>query len=157
MAEQYDAQIGAPGQQNETRTVVNPATFRSLGFSPEVATFGTKTETVGKSLVASFIESWRNERCAPEILPYETQLVHDMQECLTQSNTVLKNKFTFFQRFVALFSFVLRVDTKAGQDLRELSILRLSWLLKSYLRIRLHKIQKFHRLISSHSVCCVKY
>ncbi|KAF5737069.1 putative DNA replication complex GINS protein SLD5 [Tripterygium wilfordii] len=74
--------------------------------------------------------AWRNEKAAPEILPFQTRLVNDM-----------KDQIQWREETVDEFE-------ESGNDpltvsLYQMDLDRIQFLLRSYLRVRLQKIEKY--------------
>ena len=96
MEQKYDEVIGSASQRRATTTHVDENMLRALGFRQDLQTSIEPTEKEKPTLVKHFIESWRNEKCSPELLPFEHQLVSDMEEVIKQSKAILSQKFAMF-------------------------------------------------------------
>lgn len=93
MEQKYDEVVGSTNQRRAVQGQVDENMLQSLGIRPDLALHG-ETEIAEKpTLVTHFVESWRNERCAPEILPFERQLVNDMQQVIKSSQEIFNQKF----------------------------------------------------------------
>ncbi|KAI9253825.1 hypothetical protein BDA99DRAFT_562785 [Phascolomyces articulosus] len=94
----------------------------------------------GASIADGFLESddtikqltnaWMNERNSPELLTYKGYLVNELVEALDfQANRILETPMTTHQ-------------DKLNSMLYQNEIERIKFIIKSYLRTRLHKIEK---------------
>ena len=96
MQPKYDDVIGSASQREATTSEIDQNMLRSLGFREDM-TMGTERETVDTStLVTRFIESWRNEKCSPEILPYEHTLVSNLQDAINRSKARMEERFPLY-------------------------------------------------------------
>ncbi|KAH7820612.1 DNA replication complex GINS protein SLD5 [Monocercomonoides exilis] len=126
--EQYTDVIGPTTIKRETLSRGELSTARALGIDLESKIGVSSSISSENMVIPRFIEAWRNEKCAPDLLPYEEHLVEELQQALSD---ISKNK-------------ILKEDETGVTDL---SLLRYNWLLKSYFRIRLHKIQSHYRFL----------
>ncbi|KAI8821680.1 uncharacterized protein EV422DRAFT_427775 [Fimicolochytrium jonesii] len=81
--------------------------------------------------VRTLTQWWVNERCAPEILPYQDELVRSLLEMVEAQTSILETKTS---------------DTADGAFLNVLyqqEMERIKFVIRSYLRTRLAKIQKY--------------
>ncbi|KAG6548523.1 hypothetical protein Mapa_010011 [Marchantia paleacea] len=72
---------------------------------------------------------WQNEKCAPEILPYEATLVERVREQI--------------QLMENIEAFATEIKDDLMLSLYRMDVNRTLFLLRSYLRARLYKIEKF--------------
>ncbi|KAI9492985.1 hypothetical protein BDB00DRAFT_976304 [Zychaea mexicana] len=80
--------------------------------------------------IKQLTEAWMNERNAPELLTYKGYLVNELVEALDfQVNRILETPMTTHQ-------------DKLNSMLYQNEIERIKFIIKSYLRTRLHKIEK---------------
>ncbi|KAI9209470.1 uncharacterized protein BJ171DRAFT_620932 [Polychytrium aggregatum] len=77
-------------------------------------------------------QAWINERCAPELLPFETQVVANLTEMI-EAQTECISAFNDAERTFE--------DTFANMMLEQ-ELERIKFVIKSYLRTRLRKIQE---------------
>jgi len=79
--------------------------------------------------------AWLNEQLAPDLLPYEQEVVDALLEkTQEQQETIDENSH--------------EVDTHFMIQLFQMELERVKYMLQSYLRIRLWKIQKYHQFVS---------
>ena len=96
MQPKYDDVIGSASQRQATATEIDQNMLRSLGFRADMPTTGTRERTDQTTLVTRFIESWRNEKCSPELLPFEANLVHNLQDTIKLSKDKIAERFSTF-------------------------------------------------------------
>ncbi|KAL1923930.1 uncharacterized protein VTP21DRAFT_6965 [Calcarisporiella thermophila] len=80
--------------------------------------------------VGLLAQSWINERSAPEILPYRGVLVENLLELIDKQSELVSEMFEDPTR---------RFECVIYQTEME----RIRWLIRSYLRTRLHKIERY--------------
>jgi GINS complex subunit 4 len=110
---------------------------------PFLTTTVSDESPVVNSDYATLKRAWVNEMRSPELLPYESRVVDNIMKSI-------RSQWTFINARQAQW---------AGRDsfIRDLYIMeadRVSYILKSYLRARLFKIQKYarHYLVTSSSL-----
>jgi GINS complex subunit 4 len=84
--------------------------------------------------------AWMNEKRCPELLPYETRLVENVMKSLRSQRTLISARQA---QWSARDGYM--------RDLLTMEADRVSYVLKSYLRCRLFKIQKFARFFVMHA------
>ena len=105
--QKYDEVIGSASQRQATATEVDQNVLRRLGLQPEMTFSGDRIRTEHSNLVTRFIESWRNEKCAPELLPYEQNLVSNLQQAIRSSNERMSERFITFHTNSFFFNLLL--------------------------------------------------
>ncbi|BBM96841.1 GINS complex subunit 4 [Marchantia polymorpha subsp. ruderalis] len=83
-----------------------------------------------RSDVDLLLRVWQNEKCAPEILPYEATLVERVRE-----------QIQLMEENIEAFATEIKDDLMLS--LYRMDVNRTLFLLRSYLRARLHKIERF--------------
>ncbi|XP_071713934.1 DNA replication complex GINS protein SLD5 [Rutidosis leptorrhynchoides] len=103
--------------------------------SPEQDTGGSKGEGLysdNETLISTQLlkRSWRNEKAAPQILQFQSSLVQTSRERIEEMEQIVDE-------------LVEKGEDPISVSLHQMDMDRTSFLLRSYLRTRLHKIQKF--------------
>ncbi|CAO3592006.1 unnamed protein product [Absidia cylindrospora] len=81
--------------------------------------------------IESLTRSWMNERNAPELLPYEKHLVDTLIEMVEDQANIVMDEMTS------------SLDNKFASMVYQTELERIRYLIKSYLRTRLFKIEKY--------------
>lgn len=117
-------QLSAVGANCDVVAGGSEASRRTSG----TADFDTNVSYVLNRAVARLRKILRNEEGAPEILQYESATVHEMQRLISaQTEVVDENE---------------DVSTSLESHLQRLEIDRLNYMLRSYFRIRIKKIEE---------------
>jgi len=82
------------------------------------------------SIVKELQRIWMNEKVAPEILPFETDIIQKIRESINDQENVIEDYTRLDEQFVA--------------NLLRFEISRIKYVLRDYYRIRLFKIEKYH-------------
>ncbi|KAA6391035.1 MAG: hypothetical protein EZS28_013436 [Streblomastix strix] len=128
--------ITPPSQQNQASSEqkINMSMLRHLGFTDAHLQFQTVTEQQEPQekhdILGDLRETWLNEKCSPELLYFQGDIVKRASELLKRLSPVGQDKIQ--------------------ANILELGYARNRWLLCSYFRIRLFKIQKHFRLLRTH-------
>jgi len=96
--------------------------------------------------------AWRNERMSPEILPYQRELIQDQLEvCLYQQRNLdeiplfdpdkAEEEETHGEPFVT---------ANANEYFMQIDLARVQWLLRSYLRLRVRKMESYAHYYFEH-------
>jgi len=101
-------------------------------------------EDGARSTFVALFRAWRNERMAPEILPYQQELIDDQFELTTYQQRNLDAIPTWVggeddgddeeEPFVT---------ANATEHFMQIDLARVQWLLRSYLRLRVRKLESF--------------
>ncbi|EJS42184.1 sld5p [Saccharomyces arboricola H-6] len=94
---------------------------------------------------AQLMRSWRNERCSPELLPYPHQLIKRLLNRISAQSELIENismGFLDIQNTPSTTS-PMPQDSKLPLLCMETELERLKFVIRSYIRCRLCKIDKF--------------
>lgn len=84
-------------------------------------------------IIRKFIRVVGNEKCSPVLLPYETEIIAEIE-------TMVKDKSEMIENFKQNMAGLPQIQIKMSQAM-ELEILRWNYLLQLYHSTRFHKIQ----------------
>jgi hypothetical protein len=87
---------------------------------------------------------WLNEHLAPELLPYQTTLVHDIQAQIQTTTETIKKLEEQKKVETMLRLSILKLDLARYKAVKVALTHRVQYCLSRYLLIRLHKIQRYH-------------
>ncbi|KAJ3426832.1 sld5 protein [Anaeramoeba flamelloides] len=97
-------------------------------------------ETTNNTILSNFIQAWTNEKNSPEIFPYETELITEIRNHInTQQQIIDKNLEQIKEEETNNNDSQLMFLT----NIMLMEVERLNYLLRSYLRMRLDKIEKY--------------
>ncbi|CAH6720836.1 DNA replication complex GINS protein Sld5p [[Candida] jaroonii] len=96
-----------------------------------------KDQDLYKSLTTAML----NERMAPELLPYQQSLLEDVLSKISSQQQFLLDSHEYGD--INIDSGIITSDFKLQLMIIETDIERLNYLVRSYLRVRLSKIDKF--------------
>jgi hypothetical protein len=88
MDNRFDEVIGSGGQRRDTSLQVDGDLLRRIGFQAAMSLETEVEAPVEYSVTTAFLECWRNERCSPEILPYEVDGVKKMKQLVDRPSLV---------------------------------------------------------------------
>ena len=121
---------------------VSPFCMSTPARDPFLSTSGTQDSSALNPDYVTLKRVWLNERHCPELLPYETRMVENVMKSLRSQLALIAARQA---QWTGRDSYL--------RDLLTMEADRVQYMLKSYLRARLFKIQKFARhyvLTSSH-------
>eukprot|EP00397_Hematodinium_sp_SG-2012_P022105 GEMP01022881.1.p1 GENE.GEMP01022881.1~~GEMP01022881.1.p1 ORF type:complete len:235 (-),score=26.02 GEMP01022881.1:1512-2216(-) len=88
--------------------------------------------------------AWRNEKLAPELLPYQADLLHDQQDlCNIQEDSL---------RVPPVFKDREDLQTNARDYFMQHDLARYQWLIRSYLRLRITKLENYAMYYREHPI-----
>mmetsp|Transcript_790 Transcript_790/g.1994 ORF Transcript_790/g.1994 Transcript_790/m.1994 type:complete len:215 (-) Transcript_790:168-812(-) len=108
-------------------------------FNLDGAIYGQAGEEEEESVVDQLKRVWKNERCAPNLLQYEKELVDMVKEALDQQQDYVDSMRKTMTDETMIFML----------KLLELEVDRIRFVLRAYLRARMCKIQKYNMFLLS--------
>lgn len=100
-------------------------------------------EDGARSTFVHLFRAWRNERMAPEILPYQQDLIDDQLEVCTYQQRNLDEIPTWERGEDDVEGDEPFVTANANEHFMQIDLARVQWLLRSYLRLRVRKLESF--------------
>jgi len=99
--------------------------------------------------------AWKNEQAAPDLLQYEEDLVEDLRDSIQTMEDLIDKKLEEISEKIKEdedpeYTSILKdvSESRFRLQLFQIEISRVKYILSSYLKSRLMKIQKYHRHIS---------
>jgi hypothetical protein len=142
-----DEELGLTNSINRRRTS-SAAGLSDTGMSPLRGTRGISGTT--DPLLQDMLQAWVNERISPDLLPYNEFLVSQVKQRLADQQEAIEAEAEKIKNGQQVEGRSEGDDVaRLVLDLKQLDVDRVQFMLSSYLRCRIFKIEKFAMLIFS--------